>query len=76
MNEFQARFNATIDIGSVPLCFNQCISDIETPGLSPDEKNCMRECYFKRVTAKDDMNTLFQQKLALEELKSMRQRLV
>jgi uncharacterized protein YpuA (DUF1002 family) len=28
LNEFNARFNSKLEIGSVPRCFNQCISDV------------------------------------------------
>ena len=61
LNEYQARFNAKLEIGSLPLCFGSCVNDIETQsGLTGEEKNCLRECYLKRVSARDDMNTLFQ----------------
>jgi len=29
--------------------------------LDSDEKNCMRECYFRRINAKDDLAFMFQQ---------------
>ncbi|MFN9909232.1 MAG: hypothetical protein ACK56F_24455 [bacterium] len=61
LNEYQARFNAKLEIGSLPRCFGQCVNDIEgsAAGLTSDEKNCLRECYLKRVSARDDMSTLF-----------------
>ena len=72
LNEYQARFNARLEIGSLPRCFGQCVNDIEenSASLSSAEKNCMRECYLKRVTARDDMNTLFQQKIAIDQMRS------
>ena len=72
LNEYQARFNARLEIGSLPTCFGQCIHDIEenAASLSSVEKNCMRECYLKRVTARDDMNTLFQQRIAIDTMRA------
>jgi hypothetical protein len=59
--EYQVRMTAKLQMGSVPVCFNKCVSDVEAAGgLSSDEKNCIRECYFKRVTSKDDFNLLLQ----------------
>lgn len=77
LNEYNAKFNARLELGSIPLCFGQCVNDVEAPGsLSSDEKNCMRECYFKRVSAKYDMAMHFQQKLAIENLKGMKDNLL
>jgi len=60
LNEYQARFQAKLEIGSLPKCFNNCVKEVGVvSGLSSDEKNCVRECYFKRVTSRDDMNLLF-----------------
>ncbi len=74
LNEYQGRFNAKLEVGSVPKCFNTCINDIESgpAGLTSAEKNCMRECYLKRVSARDDMNMLFQQKIGLDTVRSTR----
>ncbi len=55
LNEYNARFKARLELGTVPICFDKCVRDIDTK-LSPDEKNCLRECFFRRVGAKDDMN--------------------
>ena len=74
LNEYQGRFNARLEVGSVPRCFGSCINDIEAgpAGLTSEEKNCMRECYLKRVSSRDDMNTLFQQKIGVDTLRSTR----
>ena len=58
LNEYQGRFNAKLEIGTLPRCFNSCVNDVDSgaPGLSSDEKNCLRECYLKRVSARDDMS--------------------
>ncbi len=74
LNEYQARFNAKLEIGSLPRCFGKCVNDIENSptGLSSDEKNCLRECYLKRVSARDDMNTLFMQRIAIDTVRSQK----
>ncbi len=74
LNEYQGRFNAKLEIGSVPKCFGKCVNDVENgpAGLTSDEKNCMRECYLKRVSSRDDMNMLFQQKIGIDTVRSTR----
>ena len=72
LNEYQARFNAKLEIGSLPKCCDRCVNDVESAGLSSDEKNCVRECYFKRVSARDDMSSLFQQRIALDTMRGTR----
>ena len=76
LNEYMARYKAKIELGTIPMCFNQCVTNLETAMLNSAEKNCVRECYLKRVTAKDDMNILFQQKLAIETSKEMKDDMV
>ncbi len=58
LNEYQARFNAKLEVGSIPRCFGKCINDVESQGLSSEEKNCLRECYLKKVSSRDDLNML------------------
>jgi len=74
LNEYQGRFNAKLEIGSLPLCFGQCVNEIEqsAAGLTAEEKNCLRECYLKRVSARDDMNTLLLQRIAVDTMRSSR----
>ena len=72
LNEYQARFNSKLEIGSLPKCFGKCVNDMESTGLSSDEKNCMRECYLKRVSARDDMSSLFQQRIAIDTVRGNR----
>ena len=52
--DYQTDLKAELEVGSVPTCFNGCIGNADSATLSADEKNCLRECYFKRVGAKDD----------------------
>ena len=73
-NEYQTHYKAKLETESGPICFNQCIGDVNVgAGLSSYEKNCMRECYMKRISAKDDFNMLTIQKLARENIKAQRQ---
>ena len=73
-NDYQAYYKARLEIGSAPVCFEQCVNDVNTgAGLNSDEKNCMRECYMKRVSSRDDFNMLITQKLARETMKGVRE---
>ena len=72
-NDYQAHFKARLELGSAPICFDECIQDVTTSsGLNSDEKNCMRECYLKRISAKDDFNMLTTQKLAREHQRGVK----
>lgn len=76
-NEFNARFNSKLEIGTIPLCFDKCVTDLEGPAtLSSDEKNCVRECYLKRVSSRDDMNIHFQEKKAVIQVRNLKENLV
>ena len=59
INRYNAQLKAETEHLSAPRCFNQCVTDVTT-GLNSEEKNCMRECYFKRVSVRDDMLIYFQ----------------
>ena len=73
-NDYQAYYKARLEIGSAPVCFEQCVNDVNSgAGLNSDEKNCMRECYMKRVSSRDDFNMLITQKLARETMKGVRE---
>ena len=74
-NKLGTMLKAESEFYSVPKCFDECVSDV-TAGFNSVEKNCMRECYFKRQSTRDDMVIYFQQKSAFEHLKSVRDRLV
>ena len=71
--DYNAYFKANNDIGSVPVCFDECVTNLESGGLSGDEKNCMRECYMKRISAKDDINMMMVQKMGREQIRRHRQ---
>ena len=67
---------AKVEIGGVPLCFDKCVSDVSASSLSSNEKNCMRECFLKRVSSRDDLAMLFTQKAARDNVKSTKDTLV
>ena len=75
-NDYQAYMKARVEVGGVPACFNKCISDVSAASLSSDEKNCMRECFLKKMSSRDDLAMLFTQKMARENVKSSRDTLV
>lgn len=57
--QYQAYFKAKMELGSTPVCFDKCVNDVnEGSGLNSKEKNCMRECYMKRISSRDDFNML------------------
>ena len=75
--QYQARFHQKLMQGSIPLCFDKCITDVERPGaLNSEEKNCVRECYFKRLSSKDDLNYLIQQRLSSEQIRELKEQMV
>ena len=76
LNLYTCRMKAGLEIGSLPICFKQCVSSLESSVLDSDEKNCMRDCYFKRLGAKDDFNLLVSQRLASETMKGAKDDLV
>ena len=45
---YTAKSKAKNDLISVPACFDHCMTISDDTSLSADEKNCMRECYFKK----------------------------
>lgn len=75
-NRYNAELKAELELETVPVCFDQCASDDMAAGLTSREKNCLRDCYFKKVSSKDDLNMMLQQKTVFENAKAMRERLV
>ena len=71
-NEYASYVKANLEIESIPMCFDKCIQGVEGAGLSSDEKTCMRECFLKRVSSKDDFIMLATQLYAREQIKSQR----
>jgi|FrelakmetLWP11LW_1041352.scaffolds.fasta_scaffold15020_2 hypothetical protein len=54
INVFNAQRKAELELESIPLCFDACVNDVTT-GLNSIEKNCIRDCYFKRLSSRDDL---------------------
>ena len=73
LNKYNAMLKAETELSNVPKCFDKCISDVTT-GLNSVEKNCVRECYLKSISVRDDMNIYFQQKLILENVRAVTDR--
>ena len=75
--QYQAESKARTELGALPVCFNKCVSDVETgSGLNSYEKNCITECTLKRIACKDDFRMLTTQKLARLNLRGQRDTLV
>jgi hypothetical protein len=72
---YASSFKAELELESRPVCYDICVKDVTT-GMDSREKNCMRDCFLKRVSSKDDFNMYMQQKQAFENAKAMRERLV
>lgn len=66
--KYSAKTAAEIEIGSLSFCFAKCSKDVTDADLDGDEKNCMRECYFRRLSAKDDMTFMFQQSHLIDKM--------
>ena len=47
-----------------------------TTGLNSIEKNCMRDCYFKKVSSRDDFMVYLMQRQSLETVKASKERQV
>ena len=61
-------------MNALPQCFDYCVQDVNTgSGLNSDEKNCMRECFLKKMSSRDDMSVLTTQMMARENLKQARE---
>ena len=75
--QYQAENKARTELGSLPPCFDRCVSDVETgSGLNSFEKNCIRECTLKRISCKDDFRMYTTQKLARMNLRGQRDHFV
>ena len=75
MKVLNAQRKAELELTTVPRCFDECVQDVTT-GMNSVEKNCVRECYFKKLSSKDDMQLYFQQRQAMEAVKVSKERLV
>ena len=62
--KYHSRYNlkrlAELHFQALPGCFNKCVGEDMSLPLDAFEKNCVRECYFKKVSSRDDINILLQ----------------
>lgn len=75
LETLNAQRKAELELNTIPMCFDKCVQDVST-GLNSIEKNCMRDCYFKRLSSRDDMVLYLMQRQALESSKLVKERLV
>ena len=65
------RMQAKRELESVPICFDECINNFSS-GLNSTEKNCLRECYLKRTSVRDEINLFATAKYAVQNTKEMK----
>ena len=70
-----AQRKAELELHTIPKCFDSCVKDVTT-GLNSVEKNCMRDCYFKKVTSRDDLLMYLMQRHSIESVKVSKERMV
>lgn len=58
-NQHAAEIKAQLEVETIPVCFDHCVTDVQS-GLTSTEKNCIRDCFFKKVSSKDDLNMMVQ----------------
>ena len=73
--KFNAQRKAQLELHTMPQCFDQCVKDVSI-GLNSVEKNCMRDCYFKKISSRDDLYVYLTQRQSIESVKAMKERLV
>ena len=70
---YMAEQKARLELESVPACFDACIESVDTiPGLNAAQKNCLRDCYLKKISVRNDMQMYCEQKQALQNVKEMK----
>ena len=75
-NYFKALNFADISHRPRAHCFDKCVSDVQAVDVSSKEKNCMRECYMKRYTSRDDFQHFILEKMATSQQERNRHMLV
>ena len=74
-NRLNAQRKAELELNTMPQCFASCVQDVTT-GLNSVEKNCMRDCYFKKLSSRDDFLVYLMQRQSLETVKASKERQV
>jgi hypothetical protein len=67
---------AEVQIRNVGKCFGDCVKSVDEQSLNPAEKNCLRECFFRRMNAKDDFQIYVQEKFAANRMKQVKETFV
>eukprot|EP00354_Favella_ehrenbergii_P009160 CAMPEP_0170466652 /NCGR_PEP_ID=MMETSP0123-20130129/10528_1 /TAXON_ID=182087 /ORGANISM="Favella ehrenbergii, Strain Fehren 1" /LENGTH=134 /DNA_ID=CAMNT_0010732827 /DNA_START=16 /DNA_END=420 /DNA_ORIENTATION=+ len=74
-NKLNAQRKAELELTTIPKCFDACVQDVTT-GLNSIEKNCMRDCYFKKLSSRDDFMVYLMQRQSIETVKASKERIV
>ena len=72
IDRYSGRFKAHVELGSLPECFDFWVKDLDDTSLDPKEKNCMKDCYFKRLNAKNDYGYFFLQQAVQKKMDLIR----
>ena len=75
IDKLNATRKAELELETLPKCFDSCVRDVST-GLNSLEKNCMRDCYYKNVSSRDDVLMFLEQRMAVESIRAVKERLV
>lgn len=60
-NKYIGRSKANTELRSLPKCFAKCTPNLNEESNDLDySANCIRECYFKRINARDDLHFMYQ----------------
>ena len=75
INVVNAQRKSELEMHTIPKCFDSCVKDVPT-GLNSVAKNCMRDCYFKKISSRDDFLVYLMQRHAIEAVKVSKERFV
>ena len=70
-DKYTAKVQANYSMRAVPSCFNSCIKSVDDTFLNPDEKNWMRECFFKRINAQHDLQMYAMERILVKTQEGM-----
>ena len=76
LDKFNYQIKADLEMCTIPKCYDKCVTDVSTIALNPVEKNCMKDCYFKKLSSKDDVMKYMLQRMAIQKVKESKELLV
>ena len=76
LDKFNYQIKADLEMCTIPKCYDKCVTDVTTTALNPIEKNCMKDCYFKKLSSKDDVMKYMLQRMAIQKVKESKELLV